>query len=106
MSTRDHVRVMLPTRTICAVRHVPNRAVERAQPHAAQAHLLDGADGLADVDDVANAVLVLDEHEDAADEVLDERLGAKAERDGQHARAREQRRDGHAEHAECDRTRR
>ena len=44
-----------------------------------------------DVQDVADADLALGEHDDAADEILDQRLGAEAEADGE--RAAEERED-------------
>ena len=65
--------------------------------------------GGADVDGVADAVLVLEDHEDAAQEVLDEALRAEAERDADDAGAGDQRRDVVAElgdHHEQRRSRR
>ena len=64
-----------------AVADVPDGAVDVAEPGDAQADRLDGAAGLAEVDDVADAVLVLEDHEDAGQEVLDQALRAEAERD-------------------------
>ena len=51
----------------------------------------------ADVDEVADPVLVLDDHEDARQVVLDERLRAEAEGDADDAGAGEQRADVDAE---------
>ncbi len=70
-----------------AVADVPNGAVDIAQPGHAQADRLDDAGGLAEVDDVTDAVLVLEDHEDAGEEVLDEVLGAEAEGDADDAGA-------------------
>ena len=64
-----------------AVADVPDGAVDVADAGHAQADVLDGADRLAEVDLVAHAVLVLDHHHHAGEEVLDEVLGAEA--DGQ-----------------------
>ena len=50
----------------------------------AQCDLLNGADRLARVDDIAHAVLVLEDHEDAGQDVLDQSLCAKRERDPTH----------------------
>ena len=50
-----------------AVADVPDRAVDVPESGDAQADRLDGAGGLAEVDRVADAVLVLEDHEDAAD---------------------------------------
>ena len=71
-----------------------------AQHRAAQRDLLDGAGRLAEVDDVADAVLVLDEHEQAGDAVLDEALGAEAEGDAGDPGAGDQRGEVDAELAE------
>ena len=62
-----------------AVADVPDGAVDVAEPGDAQADRLDGAAGLAEVDGVADAELVLEDHEDAGEEVLDEVLGAEAQ---------------------------
>ena len=64
-----------------AVAHVPERALQVADLGHAQTDRLDDTARLAEVDDVTHTVLVLDEHEDPGQEVLDERLGAEAERD-------------------------
>ena len=56
---------------------------------------LDGADRLAEVDGVADAVLVLDHHHHAGQEVLDQVLGAEADRQAEHAGAGEDRGDVH-----------
>ena len=52
---------------------------------------------LAGVDDVTDAVLVLDDHEDAGEEVLDEALGPEAEGDAADARRGEHRSERDAE---------
>ncbi len=75
------------------VRHVPDRAVDRAQARDPQADRLDRPDRLAEVDDVADAVLVLDDHEQAGEEVLDQRLRAETQCDTEDPGAREQRPD-------------
>ena len=64
-----------------AVADVPDRPVDVAQPGDAEADGLDGAAGRAQVDDVAHAQLVLEDHEGAGQEVLDEVLGAEAQGD-------------------------
>ena len=63
-----------------AVAAVPQGSVQVAQRGDPQTHVLDGALGLAQVDPVAHAVLVLEEHEDPREEVTHQRLGAEAER--------------------------
>ena len=83
-----------------AVGHVPHGAVDVAQAGRAQADGLDDAGRLADVDDVADAVLVLDEHEDAGDEVLHEALRAEADGDADDAGAGDERAEVDAELAE------
>ena len=83
-----------------AVRDVPHRAVLAAQHRRAQRDPLDRAGRHAEVDDVADAVLVLDQHEQAGDAVLDEVLGAEAEGDAGDAGAGDQRGQVDAELAE------
>ena len=61
-----------------AVGDVPHHTVDVAQPRRAQAHALDGAGRDAGVDHVADAVLVLDEHEQPGEEVAHQRLRAEA----------------------------
>ena len=80
-----------------AVRDVPHHAVEVTQPRRAQAHALDRAGGDADVDHVADAVLVLEQHEEPGEEVADQRLRAEPERDAGDPGTREQRREVHSE---------
>lgn len=48
-------------------------------------------------DDVSLAILILDDDEEARDDVLDERLRAEADRDAEHSSAGEDRRDVDAE---------
>ena len=75
-----------------AVGDVPDGAVDRAQPRRAQGDRLDRARGLVvEVDDVADAELVLDQDEDAGQEVAHQRLRAEAERDAEDAGAGQQR---------------
>ena len=69
-----------------------------AQRGDAQAHVLDGALGLAEVHPVADAVLVLEEHEQSGQEVADEGLGAEAEGDAHDPRGGDERRDVDAEY--------
>ena len=76
-----------------AVADVPDGAVDVAHPGDPEADGLDGADGLAEVDLVADAVLVLEDHEDAGQEVADQALGAEAERDADDAGAGDDRAD-------------
>ncbi len=92
-TVRDQFWLMLPTRDDLAVADVPDGAVDVAHPGDPQAHRLDGPDGLAEVDLVAHAVLVLDDHEDAGEEVADQALGAEAERDADDAGAGDDRAD-------------
>ena len=83
-----------------AVRDVPHHALGVAEARGAQAHALDGARRDAGVDHVADAVLVLDDHEDPGDEVLHERLRAEADRDADDARADADRGEVHVERVE------
>ena len=62
-----------------AVAHVPERAVHVADVGDADADRLDDAGGRPEVDHVADAELVLDDHEDAVEHVLDDVLRAEAE---------------------------
>ena len=80
-----------------AVADVPDGALDVAEPGDPQADRLDGAAGLAEVDRVADAVLVLEDHEDAGQEVLDQALRAEAERDADDTGAGDQRADRVAE---------
>ena len=59
-------------------------ALGRLQGLRDEADRLHGADGLAEIHDVADAVLVLEDHEDAGQEVRDEALRAETERDTDH----------------------
>jgi hypothetical protein len=93
-----------------AVGDVPDDALDVADTGRSQAHAFDGAadatgrapDGSAHVDDIAHAVLVLDEHEEPRQEVADEGLGTEAERDTEHAGAGDQRREVDPELAQHD----
>ena len=60
---------------------MPDRALNVAQGRRAQRDLLDRAGRRADVDHVTDAVLVLDQHEEAGEEVLHDRLRTEAEGD-------------------------
>ena len=62
-----------------AVAHEPERAVHVAHLGDADLHLLDDAGRRAEVDDVADAELVLDDHEEAVQHVLHDVLRAEAE---------------------------
>ena len=92
---------------------MPDDPLDVAQARGAQAHPLDGAthpvggapDRPADVDDVADAVLVLDEHEEPRQEVADEALGTEAERDAEHPGPGDQRREVDPELAQHDQDR-
>jgi hypothetical protein len=55
-----------------SVADVPHDGAGVPQSGDPQGDVLDGADGLACVDDVARAVLVLKDHEDAGQDVLDQ----------------------------------
>ena len=73
------------------VRDVPDDAFDVAQARRAQRDVLDGAGRETEVDDVADADLVLHDHERAVDEVAQQVLRAERERDADEARAREHR---------------
>src|SRR4051794_25609007 len=62
-----------------SVADVPDHAVRVTNGDRTQPHALDDAGDLSDVDHVADAVLVLQQHEQAGDEVLHQRLRAEAE---------------------------
>ena len=69
----DQPWLWLPTLQDLAVADVPDHAAAVAQPGDPQADRLDGADGAhAGVDQVADAVLVLEDEEDPGQEVLDQ----------------------------------
>ena len=82
---------------------MPDDSVHVAQPRGAQAYRLHGAGRVADIDDVTDAILVLQQHEDAGQEVPDEVLRAEADRDADHPGAGENRRQVHAQVTEADR---
>jgi hypothetical protein len=56
-----------------------------AQPRHPQTHRLHRAGGLADVDDVPDAVLVLEDHEDTGQEVRHQALRSEADGDTEDA---------------------
>ena len=62
-----------------AVAHEPERAVDVADLRDADADGLDDAGREPEVDDVADAELVLGDHEEAVEHVLDDVLRAEAE---------------------------
>jgi len=70
---------------------VPDGALDVTQPGGAQPDRLDGAGRGPGVDDVADAVLVLKDHEHAGEEVLDEVLRTEADGDPDDARTRHDR---------------
>ena len=74
---------------------VPHDAREITQSGSAQRDLFDRADDLSGVDEVADAVLVLDDHEHAREEVLDKALRSESESNSADAGRREYR--GHIE---------
>ena len=100
-SARAQCWLLLPTRTIAPLgtcQTVPSAARSRVvRSDTASTVPVDLA---VEVDDVADAELVLGEDEQARQEVLDERLRAEAQRDADDARAGEQRRDVDAELAD------
>ena len=57
--------------------HVPDPAFAVVHPHTAQRDPLDHTARLAEVDPVADAVLILGEHEEAGDHIADQRLGTE-----------------------------
>ena len=91
---------MLPTAHHLAVRNVPDGPVLGAQHGRPQTDLLHGSRGLAEVDRVTDAVLVLDEHEQAGEEVLDDALGTEAQGDPRDAGSGDQRAEVDTEFAE------
>ena len=98
--------LLLPTRMISPLRtyqSTPRRVAHRGDP---QADRLDHAGRLAEVDRVAHAVLVLQQHEQAGDQVLDQALRAEAERHADDAGAGQQRRQVEAELAQHQQRRR
>ena len=92
------------------VADVPDRAVDVPQPRHPQADRLHGAAGRTQVDHVADPELVLEDHEDPGQEVLDQVLRAEAERDTEDAGAGDDRADVVAQlrehHRDHDRHRR
>ena len=62
---------------------MPQRALHVADPRRPQGDLLDRALGLAEIDDVADAELVLDHHERAGEEVAHDVSGTEAEGDAE-----------------------
>ena len=97
-SARAHCWRLVADPPDLAVGDVPHGAVDVAEPGRAQGHgLAPRAARVADVDDVTDAVLVLDQHEDAGEEVLHEALGAEAERHARDAGAGDERAEVDAE---------
>ncbi len=70
-----------------AVTDVPDRTFDVAQSCDPQAHRLDVPADRSDIDDVAHAVLVLEQHEDARQEVPDKILRAETNSDANHSGA-------------------
>jgi len=83
---------------------VPDRAHDVTQPGGTQPHGLDGARGRPGIDDVTDAVLVLEDHEHAGQEVLDQVLRAEAEGDPDDAGAGHDRGEVEAELGQDHRT--
>ena len=90
----------LPTRRISPLRTYQTVPAMSRSVRDPQADGLDGAGGLAEVDDVADAVLVLEHHEDAGQEVAHEVLGAETDGDAEDAGRRDDRGEVHPELAE------
>ena len=91
-SARDQCWTMLPTRRISPLgtcQTVPSTARRRVVRSDTASTVPDGL--AVEVDDVADAELVLDEDEHAGQEVAHERLRAEADRDAEDAGAGEQR---------------
>ena len=82
-----------------AVREDVHRAFAVAQHDRAQVDRLDQAADPVDRGDVADAHLVLEDQEEAADDVAHQRLGAEADREADDAGAGQHRRDVQAERA-------
>jgi len=72
------------------VGHEPQHALDVAQLRDAQVDALDRTDGIAHVDDVAHAELVLDDHEGAGRDVLDQLLEPESEGDAEETGAEAQ----------------
>ncbi len=89
---------MFPTRWNLAVRDVPDDTFEVTQPRAAQRHLFDGARRDTEIDDVADAELILHDDERSLDQVAQQVLRAERECDTDQSRAREHRGGVDAEH--------
>ena len=91
---------MLPTRAIAPLgtcQTVPEMSRRRVVRSPTELHR---ADGIAEIDHVADAVLVLDQHEHAGQQVAHDRLGAEADGDADDAGARDERSEIHVEFAE------
>ncbi len=83
-----------------AMGDVPERALPVAQPGTAQRDAVDHAGGEPEVDAVADAVLVLGEHEEPGDEVAHERLRAEGQRAADDRRRGDERADVDADLAD------
>ena len=90
-SARAHCWDLLPTRMIWPFGTCHTVPLTSRRRVVRKRDGLDGADRLAAVDDVADAVLVLHQHEDAGQEVPHEALGAEAEGDADDAGPGDQR---------------
>ena len=97
---RAQVRVRLLATLISPFGHGVDDAVEVAQGRPAQAEVLDRAADPGDRDDVALAVLVLDQDQRAVEVVVDEALGAEADGDPDDAEPGDGRPDVEVEGAE------
>ena len=99
-TTRAQPWLRLPTRMISPLRMYHSDAAGVADGGDPQPDRLDGATDLADIDQVADPVLVFEQHEQAGDEVLDQVLGAETEGDTDDAGAGDQGSEVHPEFAE------
>ena len=83
-----------------AVGHEVHVALVVAQLHVAQRHVFDQAALAGDLHHVTLADLVAGQQEEAAEEILDQRLRAEGDRDAGHAGGGEERQDGNAQRIE------
>ena len=96
-TARDHCCDLFPTRWISPFGTCQTTPSTSRRRVVRRLSALDRSAGDTGVDHVTDAELVLEEHEHAREEVADDALRAEAERDAEHARAGEQRREVDAE---------